>query len=411
MANDFHQRCKLALTHPVTLSAVALLLLAACDQAPDHGYLEKEIPPCTPVLGPTVDPCDPVAKRISFNLGHPDLRGVDAPASVREMLGDSPRPAWVTHFVLHGTYLPGTGRCTAGDPFRPAAYLQGEFGDMSDTSTEWSIKCYMDVRANAYMVGSGPPSFTALVLRFSEGGDTRTEEEKELIEYLKNLYEYLLNAAFSGREHVMFFGPPVDLSSEAWRVLGYWDVQRQEKGAVIVEHPDIELWELQRPEAAQTHRSKLMMELPSFAKLVVTVHQERVTEYGGRIGADVSLPMLVTDVHRLRDYYTEVGAYAPGAPTPAQPPPPYPKAELGKEYPYELFTNCALFGGRFWLADPPLHDGNGNLLPEWENPTTKGVMMLAREDLAVFTGRSGQIAEFVPWPPEVEFGDNACVWP
>ena len=84
-------------------------------------------------------------------------------------------------------------------------------------------------------------------------------------------------------------------------------------------------------------------------------------------------------MHRLRDYYTEVGAYAPGAPTPAQPPQPYPKAEIGKEYPYELLTNCALFDGRFWIADPPLHDGNGNLLPDWENPTTKGAMVLVRE--------------------------------
>ena len=266
----------------------------------------------------------------------------------------------------------------------------------------------MDVRANAYIVGSGPPSFPALLLRWVEGGDTRTEEENEYMETLRNQFEYGLNAAFPGREHVMFFGPPVDLSSEAWRLLGYWDVQRQVDGTVIVEHPDNELWESQRPEDAQIHRSSLMMELHSFTKVMTTAQQERVTEYGGRIGVDASLPMLVTDVHRLRDYYTEVGAYSTGAPTPVQPPPPYPRAEIGKEYPYELFANCVLFDGRFWLADPSLHDGNGALLPEWGKPTTKGVMVLVREDLAVFTARSAQIAEFVPWPPEVELGDDAC---
>ena len=388
----------------------ALLLLAACDQASEREYLRDEIPPCTPVPGSTVDPCDPVAKRISFGLGHPGLWNVDAPTSVREMLDDSSPPAWVTHYVLRGTYLPGTGRCTAGDFFRPPAYLQGEFGDLSDTSTEWSVKCYMDVRANAYIVGSGPPSFTAVLLRWVESGDTRTEEEKEHMESLRERFEYRLNAAFPGREHVMFFGPPVDLSSEAWRLLGYWDVQRQEDGTVIVEHPEIELWASQRPDDYQTHRSKLVMELPTFTKAVATAHQERITEYGGRIGADASLPMLVTDVHRLRDYYTEVGAYASGAPTPAQPPPPYPKAEIGTEYPYELLTNCALFDGRFWIANPPLHDGNSNLLPEWENHTTNGVMVLVREDLAVFTAKSGQMAEFVPLPPGVELEDDACVW-
>ena len=395
----------------ITSLVAALLLFAACDQAPEHEYLKGEIPPCTPVPGSTVDPCDPVAKRISFSLGHPDLWGVDAPTSVREMLDDSPPPAWVTHFVLRGTYLPGTGRCTAGDLFRPPAYLQNEFGDTSDTASEWSdwsIKCYMDVRANTYIVGSGPPRFTALLLRWIESGDTSTKEGKEQMESLRKQFEYFLNAPFPGREHVMFFGPPVDLSSEAWRLMGYWDVQRQDDGTVIVEHPEIELWESQRLEDAQIHRSKLVVEMPAFTKAVTTAHQERVTEYGGRIGADASLPMLVTDVHRLRDYYTEVGAYASGAPTPAQPPPPYPKAEVGKGYPYELFTNCPLFDGRFWIADPPLHDGNGNLLPEWENPTTKGVMVLVREDLTVFTAGSGQMAEFVPWPHEVELGDDAC---
>ena len=395
----------------ITTLVAALLLVAACDQASEYEYLTKEIPPCTPVSGSDVDPCDPDPKRFSFSLGHPDLWGVDAPASVREMLDDSSPPAWVTHIVLRGTYLPGTGRCTAGDAFRPPAYLQGEFGDVSDTSAQWSIKCYMNVRANAYIVGSGPPSFTALLLRWSGAGvGTRTEEEREFMESLSKQFEYRLNAAFPGREHVMFFGPPVDLSSEEWRLLGYWDVQRQEDGTVIVEHPNNELWESQRPEDAETHRAKLIMELPSFAKVVTMAHQERITEYGGRIGADASLPILVTDVHRLRDYYTELGAYAPGAPTPAQPPPPYPKAEIGKEYPNELFFNCALFDGRFWLADPPLHDGNGNLLPEWEN-STKGVMVLVREDLAEFTAGSGQIAEFVPLPPEVElvFGQSGIV--
>lgn len=392
------------------ISLVAVLLLSACDQTPEHEYLKEEIPPCTVAPGSTVDPCDPDAKRFSFSLGHPELWGVDAPTSAREMLDDSPAHAWVTHFVVRGTYLPGTGRCTAGDPFRPPAYLHGELGYASDTPSEWSIKCYMDVRANAYIVGSGPPSFTALVLSWLESGDTRTEEVREYMESLRNQFEYPLNAAFPGREHVMFFGPPVDLSSEVWRHLGYWDVQRQRDGAVIVEHPEIELWESQRPEDAQTHRLKLVMELPALTKEVTKAHQERVTEYQGRIGADASLPMLVTDVYRLRDYYNEVGAYASGTPTPAQPPPPYPKAEIGKKYPYEVFANCALFDGRFWIAAPSLDDGNGNLPTEWDNPTTKGVMALVREDQAVFTAKSGQIAEFVPWPPGVELSDDACGW-
>ena len=82
-------------------------------------------------------------------------------------------------------------------------------------------------------------------------------------------------------------------------------------------------------------------------------------------------------------------------------------ATLGKEYAYELHTHCgvrsAVFDqGRWWRANPPLDDGHGNPPTGWGNPTTGGTMVLMREDLAVFTTRSGQVVEFVPWPSEVE---------
>ena len=43
----------------ITILAALMLLSAACDQAPEHEYLNKDIPPCTPVPQSTVDPCDP----------------------------------------------------------------------------------------------------------------------------------------------------------------------------------------------------------------------------------------------------------------------------------------------------------------------------------------------------------------
>ena len=97
----------------------------------------------------------------------------------------------------------------------------------------------------------------------------------------------------------MFLGPAVDLSSEAWRLMGYWDVQKHEDGTVTAGHPDRDLWRRLKPDDYQTHLSTLEMELPTFTQAVTTAHQARVAEYGGRIGA-----------------------YAPGVPTPAQPPPP-----------------------------------------------------------------------------------------
>ena len=82
-------------------------------------------------------------------------------------------------------------------------------------------------------------------------------------------------------------------------------------------------------------------------------------------------------------------------------------AILGKEYAYELYTHCgvrsAVFdNGRRWRAYPPIHDGSGNPKARWGNPITKGTMVLVKEDLAVFTSESGQLAQFLPLPPDVE---------
>ena len=55
--------------------------------------------------------------------------------------------------------------------------------------------------------------------------------------------------------------------------------------------------------------------------------------------------------------------------------------------------------GRWWRANPPLSDGSGNPPKGWGNPITPGTMVLVREDLAVFRSQSGQVVEFVPWPP------------
>ena len=281
--------------------------------APEN--LTQEIPPCTPAPGSAMNPCDPDAPPLDTGMAQsvPEL-GED-PSGLRTMLEDglSP-PAWVTHLTLRGTYLPGTVRCTAGDPFRPPAYLQDEFGD---TTYQRSIKCYIDVRVNSYVLGSGPSMLTTMLLIYSYWDD-----ERDLVEELRQQFETAISDVFPGREHIMFLGPPVDLSSETWRSLGRWDVQLREDSTVIAVHPHRDLWRRLRPDEYQTHRAALEMELPTLTQAVTTAHQARVTEYGGRIGAETNLPMLVTDANQLRQYYTEVGAYAPGAPPPAQPPPP-----------------------------------------------------------------------------------------
>ena len=287
----------------LTLTSVAsalsfLLACQACSGQPEHEYLTEQIPACTPAPGVDVDPCDPQAPPIDFGL---ERYSDSVPLTVPEMLAGNPPPAYATHLVLRGTYLPDTVRCTVGEPYRPPSYLGSDFTD----PTQRSVKCYADVRANAYIIGSGPPELTTLLYRFPywEG-----EFDQNDIEGLKQGPASYIDEEFPGREHVMFLGPPVDLSSEAWRLMGWWDVQRREDGTVMAVY--------------DATTSEVEMELSALTSAVHTAHQERVTSNGGRIGEDTSLPMLVTDANQLRQYYTEVGAYAPGAPPPVQPPPP-----------------------------------------------------------------------------------------
>ncbi len=327
---------------------IALLLLAACDSAPSTsvpasasmdtptpipihtpistqtptfaptptpspytGYLTEEISACTPVPGSSVDPCEPDVERFEGIIASysPDLG--DEPLSMREMLDDPSLAAWVTHLVLRGTYLPGTARCTAGDPHHPLPHLTEKWDDRS-------FKCYIDLRANAYLLGTGPSTLT--VLMFVDYIYSSAAEVGIVEEYIQDL-ETLFEDAFPGIEHVVFLGPSDDLSSEAWRFFGYWDVQQREDGTVVAVHPDRDHWRSLRPNEYFHHLAVLEMELPELTQAVTTANQARVSEYGGRTGANPNLPMLLTDANQLRQYYANVGAYDDPDNPPAQPPP------------------------------------------------------------------------------------------
>lgn len=87
--------------------------------------------------------------------------------------------------------------------------------------------------------------------------------------------------------------------------------------------------------------------------------------------------------------------------------------EVGKSYPYQLYTHCgirwAYFDQRWWSANPALDDGNRNPPPGWGNPSDEGTMKLVGEERAVFTARSGQTAEFKSLPRNVqEFPGEVC---
>ena len=80
--------------------------------------------------------------------------------------------------------------------------------------------------------------------------------------------------------------------------------------------------------------------------------------------------------------------------------------EIGTGYPYTLYVHCgvrdARFDGRLWMANPMLSDGSGNPPRDWTLEDSNGFMEMVRDDLAVFTAKTGRRIEFIPWPSDVE---------
>ena len=234
---------------------------------------------------------------------------------------------------------------------------------------------------NAYILGSGPSILTVYLGGpiYWDGEYALTAEregttEQGIIEEQRQGFETSIDNILPGREAIQFLGPPPDLSSEVWRAMGAWDVQRREDGVVIAVHPDRDLWRDLKPNGYLTHHSALEMELPAFTQAVTAANQARVATNGGRVGADPTFPMLVTDANQLRQYYTNVGAYAPGAPTPAQPPPPCGLAVPNQSANPGLMRDChTLLAAKDKLAGiATLNWNTATAVASWDGVTTGG---------------------------------------
>ena len=379
---------------PAPLPTPTPVSTQTATHAPAPTYLTEEIPPCTPVPDSSVDPCEPGAEGSLI----PESDGLivfNVPLRVDVLLNGAPTtPIFTTHVVLRGTHLPGTVRCTSGHRIRFPSYV----GD--DDFDALSIYCFADVRVNAYLLGTGPPTLTviveAIVYAFDEGVDDddyglkqlesrRSAYERALAEggrfeydpplYLGHLAPYRAVATgppggIGGREVVLFIRPSASLSMEAWRVFGTWDVERREDDAIVVLHPFRRWFNLEE------RRNYAEMELPTFTQEVTAAHEARVAANGGRIGADASLPMLVTDANQLRQFFSDpaVGGYAPGAPTPVQPPPPCGLAVPNQGANPGLMRDCqTLLAAKNALAGTAsLNWSVDTAIASWDGVTTGG---------------------------------------
>ena len=303
----------------------------------------------------------------------------------------------MTHVVLRGSFLPGSVRCKDnGVRFRAPPYII----DNSDISSVFSntifVNCYADVRVNAYVLGSGPPTLTVLV---DYGFSHADEDQKELDEYRMSLERVLIDGGsygslnvpeggIEGREVILFVGPSTDASTEAWEVFFTWDVQRRDDETVIAIHPHRDIWK--RKDSYQTFLSRLEMELPAFTQAVAAANQARVTEYGGRTAADEGYPMLATDANRLSRFMTDIGAYNHPEGPPVQQPPPCGLAVPEQADNPGLMRDCItlLVAKDMLRGTGSLNWGTGTTIASWDGITTSsdpsGVtkLLLSDEDLS-----------------------------
>ena len=217
------------------LLAALVFWLAACEPVPKDQkdatapeYLTEEIPPCEPVPGSSVDPCEPGASFMSSESGSVGIG--DAPRGLRYFLdADGQLKVSVAHLVVRGAYLPGTVRCTDnGVRFRLPPYAAGV--GLGGLSSDIQLNCYADVRVSAYVLGSGPPTLTVL---FDYHVSSVGKEMRYMDELRSSLERVVIEGGHFGRldvpeggiegsEVILYVGPSIDASTEAWQVFGSW---------------------------------------------------------------------------------------------------------------------------------------------------------------------------------------------
>ena len=175
-----------------------------------------------------------------------------------------------------------------------------------------------------------------------------------------------------------------------------WDVERQEDDTVIAVHPLRHLWRAYSDDY-RTYRSQLEMELPAFRRAVTEAHQERVTEYSGRIGADEDLPLLITDANQLSQFYRDTGAYNHPDGPPAQPPPPCGLVVSNQLDNPGLMTDCfALLAAKYTLrGTATLNWGLDTTIDNWNGVTVEGTPIRVTKLLLTNKSLTGSI------PPEL----------
>ena len=291
------------------LVAATALALIACTA--DSG----EAAPCTTLEGSEQDPCAGDISEISATRGSGGGPGgpEGGPTPIRWFLdGGYGGQLLEGHIVVRGMYQPSTVRCVDQKTVRVHPYTS--LRDLEVPAGIGILKCYADIQVNAYIVGSGPSTLTALAIMVHYWDRAATAQQIENLRadgervLLQGGYHLYIRAApdrgVTGVESVFFLGPELDASVESWQVFRTWDLERREDDTVIVVHPYRDYWIWKD---ADTYRSQVEWTLSDFTTAAQTAHTSRLADYDGRIDADEGTPQLVTSANSLHSFHVETG--------------------------------------------------------------------------------------------------------
>ena len=298
----------------IVLLVVPLLLFLACTGEGDGPA--AVIPLCTPVENADRGPCEEAESIVdtAIRAGQP-VPLPDVPRQIGLIDGGG---FPTSHIALRGTFLPDTSRCTPNNPFRAPDFMLDDWGGPDGPGGGKSLHyhCYIDIRANEYYQGDGPSRFTIMIFGWGHGS-IPVEAEEDFSQVLADINANVME----GGEYIVFVGPSMSLSVEAWQLLGILKVVRGDDGTVTAHSPLRNRWLAEKPDVAAAHIHLLETPLADVVSRITTVFQEREQKYGGRIGAEEGLTMLRGNINELHQYFEDVGAYDEGEPTPLQPPP------------------------------------------------------------------------------------------
>ncbi len=440
-------------TLPTAPPTVTPVPAAAPEPAATRGssYLEATVQPCLGVKS-GVDPCDGVGRNESIDApAEASFAGWTAVTIEDDMIGRSVNERFgyshVPHFVVRGTYEPGSTRCAVTGIGTPLSYV------ISEEDHEWLaviataeakyeadpdalkelpsrypptlITCVTDLAVHEYMAGRGPATLTlvtfsrAAFLYISDFYERHEADPDYDFGYDLWVMDFAEGVAepIEGKEKVIWVGTPSNLAVKAWRPVQTWDLTREGSDIVVARH---DAWHhINSPD----DYALIVHSLDEYRDKVKDAHSKLVETHDGRMGDHEDLPMLVLDANDefLEELFVAEGAYkfnktplsitVPDPdfqyPTPTPfPPPPSPT-------PSPVFLPVVDLEARVVQKDDGLAVELSWVQPEDDNIVTRYVVF--REEIhapdggLLLGGGVGSVHE--PTAPETRFVDDLLLEP